>query len=378
MTTSMPADGFLASLAGFDRMTSARLRGLLAGRSPAEAYAVASGLAEPPARLAAVFECYDDLAAAWKRNGRERAPERCLEQCAAAGVEVVAAADERYPPQLVLDPSAPPVLFVRGDLSVLDARRVGIVGTRNSTRRGDETAARFGRELAEQGVVVVSGLARGIDGAAHRGVLAADGAPPVGVVANGLDRPYPQRHRELWARVGEAGLLLSEWPPGVAPDGYRFPLRNRILAALSEVLVVVESRERGGSLITAREAAQRGVPVFAVPGAVQNRASAGTNELLRDGAAPALDPGDVLLELGLDHRRAGASRFDPRPLPRGFDAVVLDIVRQDPRTLDQLHGELGSSLGELAIALARLERDGWVAESAAGWFEAVDDRTVLS
>jgi len=367
----LPAEAYVAALAGFERMTSSRLRGLLAGREPAAAFAIAIGSGPAPPPLSAVFQRFPDLAAAWRRDGAERAPERCWEVCLAAGIDVVMAGDERFPPQLAADPACPPALFVRGDLSILDARRVGIVGTRNSTQQGAATAVRFGHEFAAAGVVVVSGLARGIDGAAHRGALGADAAAPAAVVGNGLDVPYPRRNAELWERVADRGVIVSEWPPGTRPDAFRFPLRNRILAALCELLVVVESRERGGSLITAREAAIRGVDVFAVPGSVRSRASAGTNELLRDGAAPALDPTDVLIALGLDHRRANRSSFDPRPMPRGDDAAVLDACRSEPLTIDALADRFDLSLGGVAMVVARLERDGWLIDSG-GWFEVVD------
>ena len=147
-------------------------------------------------------------------------------------------------------------------------------------------------------------------------------------------------------------------------------MRNRILAALSEVLVVVESRERGGSLITAQAAIERDVEVMAVPGSVRNRAAAGTNQLLRDGAAPVTDVDDVLVALGLDTRRPGRSAYDPRPLPRGVEAAVLAACRRDPRTLDDIVAGLGLPIGEAAMALARLERTGWVRETG-GWFEPV-------
>jgi DNA processing protein len=147
-------------------------------------------------------------------------------------------------------------------------------------------------------------------------------------------------------------------------------MRNRILAALCEVLVVVESRERGGSLITARAALERDIEVMAVPGSVRNRAAIGTNQLLRDGAAPVMGVDDVLVALGLDHRRAGHVDYDPRPLPRGDEATVLDACRRDPCTLDDVVTGLGMPINEAAIALARLERTGWIRE-AGGWFEAV-------
>ena len=245
-----------------------------------------------------------------------------------------------------------------------------MVGTRNATRAGRETAFELGRDLAAAGVVVVSGLAKGVDGAAHAGVLRADGAPPAAVVGNGPDEPYPRVHARLWEEVCRRGVLLSEWPPGTVPEPFRFPLRNRILAALSEVLVVVESRERGGSLITAQAAIERSIDVMAVPGSVRNRAAVGTNQLLRDGAAPVTSVDDVLVALGLDTRRAGTPAYDPRPMPRGIAAAVLERCRRDPCTLEEIVVELGLSLSDAAMTLARLERTGWVQESG-GWFEPV-------
>jgi DNA processing protein len=369
--TTPPAAGYVAALAGFERMTVARLAGLLDGRPADEAYAIAVGRRRPPEPIATLLHREPELAAAWRAEGSRRDPVAVWRECVECGVVVVTPGDAAYPPQLLDDPRRPAALFVKGDPGVLDARRVGIVGTRNATQRGRETAARFGHELAAAGVVVVSGLARGIDGAAHRGALAVEGAHPVAVVGNGLDRPYPKQHADLWQAVGERGALISEWPPGTAPDAFRFPLRNRILAALAEVLVVVESRESGGSLITAREAAERGVEVFAVPGPVQSRASLGTNRLLCDGAAPATEPDDVLVALGLDRRRAGRSRFDARPRPRGGEVLLLDACRARPRTLEELAAETGDALATVALGVARLEHAGWLRETS-GWFEAID------
>jgi len=364
--------GYLAALAGFDAMTTARFGWLLANRSARDAFEIAAGAVAPPAPIAALFSRSPDLAERWREDASRRDPDRCHDDCLAAGVAVVRAGEPGYPAQLLDDPRRPPVLFVRGDLGALDARRVGIVGTRTGTQRGRETAAEFGHELSAAGVTVVSGLARGVDGAAHRGALAVEGSSPVAVVGSGPDRPYPAIHTDLWNRVAEVGAVISEWPPGTAPDAFRFPLRNRILAALVEVLVVVESRERGGSLITAREAAERGVDVFAVPGPVRSRSSAGTNLLLRDGAAPATDVGDILLALGLDGRRAGRLRFDTRRRPVGIEAELLTICRAEPATVEQLAVRSGGELVEVAMGLARLERSGWVRESA-GWFEAIED-----
>lgn len=368
----IPAAAFVAALAGFERMTTNRLSGLLAHRTPEDAFAIAMGECPPPEPFATLFSREPELASAWHRSGVRRQPEQVWQHCVAAGVEVVVAGDAAYPATLLDDPRRPAALFVRGDLGVLEARRVGIVGTRNATQRGRETAARFGYELAAEGVIVVSGLAKGIDGAAHRGALAVAAAHPVAVVGTGPDRPYPAQHGQLWEAVAARGALISEWPPGTAPDAFRFPLRNRILAALVEVLVVVESRERGGSLITAREAAERGVEVFAVPGSLQNRAALGTNKLLCDGAAPATETADVLMALGLDRRRSGRSRHDPRSLPSASDRLLIGACRTSPQTLETLSSCHGGSLVDTAMAVARLEHAGWLRETA-GWFEAVDD-----
>ncbi|MBV1894020.1 MAG: DNA-processing protein DprA [Ilumatobacteraceae bacterium] len=367
----IPSGGFVAALAGFDQMTIARLKWLLAERTPEQAFAMATGALAVSKPVASLFSRYPDLAARWRAEGKRHTPERSWQRCVDAGVAVVMPGDTQFPAQLLDDPRCPAALFVRGDLDVLDARRVGIVGTRNATQRGRETASEFGYELAVAGVVVVSGLARGIDGAAHRGALAVEGSRPVAIVGNGPDRPYPRQHADLWAAVAERGALISEWPPGTQPDAFRFPLRNRILAALVEVVVVVESRERGGSLITAREAAERGVEVLAIPGSLHSRASAGTNQLLRDGATPATDVTDVLVALGLDQRRAGRARFDSRPRPRDEELSLLEACRGEPRTIEGLLLLFDMSIAETAMGLARLERGGWLRETG-GWFEAVD------
>jgi DNA processing protein len=277
-----------------------------------------------------------------------------------------------YPECLALDPSAPAVLFSRGDPIALAGRRVAIVGTRNATEHGRGAARRFGHELSEAGIGVVSGLARGIDAAAHRGVLESDGAGrPVAVVASGLDVVYPPEHEGLWSSVGQRGFLCTESPPGTTPEPFRFPLRNRVIAAMSEIVLVVESRLEGGSLITVREALQRGVTVMAVPGATSTRASQGTNMLIRDGALVAIETDDVLAVLGLDHRRA-AGRFDPRVPAMGIDGSILALFDAEPLSLDDVAARardaLGASFGATAVSLGRLEAAGWLM-CTGGWFE---------
>ena len=262
------------------------------------------------------------------------------------------------------------MLFVRGDLELLDGRRAGVVGLATPrSRAGDGVGARsWARRGRRRGRVR---LAKGIDGSAHRGVLRVTDGRAVAVVGNGTDVPTPVSTPCCGTEICERGLAVVGVAAGHGAEAFRFPMRNRILAALSEVLVVVESRQRGGSLITARAAIERDVDVMAVPGSVRNRAAVGTNQLLRDGAAPVVDVGDVLVALGLDNRRVRPGRVRPSSAAHvARRAKVLETCRRRPRTLDDIVRSLELPISAAAMALARLERTGWVRESG-GWFEAV-------
>jgi DNA processing protein len=251
---------------------------------------------------------------------------------------------------------------------------VAIVGTRRCTGTGAGLARELGRDLAAAGVAVVSGLALGIDGAAHRGVLdqrslQSDATRPVAVVGSGLDIVYPSRHADLWGTVGHEGLLLSEAPLGVRPEPWRFPARNRVIAALADVVVVVESHRAGGSLHTVDEAQRRDIPVMAVPGSVRSPAAGGTNALIADGCHPVCDAGDVLLALGLISRRQRTAR-DQRPPVDAAGRTVLEAFDWEPATLEHLAVRSGLPLADLTLALERLQATGWV-ELSGGWYERV-------
>lgn len=369
----LAAEAYAAALAALPRMTPSRLRALLRWYSPPRAFAVAVGAERPDGPVLDLLAT-DDLGRTWRDAAARRPPAAVWDDCRRAGIGVVVLGSPGYPAALASDLDPPAVLFHQGDLGVLDARRAGVIGTRRCTAAGRLTAERLGEGLASAGVAVVSGLARGIDGAAHRGALRVGHATPVGVVASGLDVVYPREHEPLWRAVAERGVLLSEAPPGTPPEAHRFPLRNRILAACSEVLVVVESKAVGGSLITVREALRRDLTILAVPGATGARVAEGTNRLLQDGAGVLLDVDDVLVALGLDGRRATpALPFDPRQVPKGFDAEVLDALGLEPATLDDVVARVGRGLGATALALGRLEATGWVAVTG-GWFERLDPR----
>lgn len=362
----------LAALASLPSIGPRRLQMLLAHHRPDDAFERLAGGGDLDPMFVRATD--GELLRRLRRQAAEAAPDQVVAACEANAITVLGRSDPRYPAQLAVDPDAPEVLFVRGDITAVDARRVGIVGTRHATASGRATAAELGEALADAGVAVVSGLARGIDAAAHRGVRAGSGpGRPIAVVGSGPDVRYPKPNADLWEWVASHGVLLSEWPPGTPPDGWRFPQRNRILAALCEVLVVVESRRTGGSLITARAAADRSVEVMAVPGSPRCSASEGTNQLLVDGAAPVTSVDDVLMMLGLDHRRQAQLPFDPRPVPDALQSEVLAVCELQPCTIDTMVDEIEAPLSAIALAAARLERSGWLIE-AGGWFEAVGSR----
>jgi DNA processing protein len=254
-------------------------------------------------------------------------------------------------------PSPPPVLLAEGERAgACDGPRVAVVGTRSATPHGLADAREIGASLAAADCTVVSGLAIGIDAAAHEGALDAGGTV-VGVLGTGLDVVYPRRHRALFARVREQGLLVSELGYGVGPRKSAFPVRNRIIAGLADAVVVVEATEKGGARITADQAMDYGRPVLAMPGSRRNPAAAGTNRLIYDGAQPLLAPDDVLVALGLTARaRRGAAAARPEPV--GDAARVLRACGGEPATLDQLASRTGLSLDALVGAVRTLEREG--------------------
>jgi DNA processing protein len=254
----------------------------------------------------------------------------------------------RFPALLGAIHDPPPGLFVRGaaDVDVLARPAVAVVGARACSGYGAAVARMLGRDLTAAGLVVVSGLARGVDAEAHRGALAA-GGPTVAVLGCGIDRDYPAAHAELARRIAADGLIVSEYAPGVEPAPWRFPARNRIIAGLCAATVVVEARERSGALITADLALEEGREVFAVPGEIGSALSAGTNALLKLGAAPLTSADDVLAIYGL------AASVEP---DRGG---LLDLL---PATADELVRRSGLSAAEVARALVELELAGRVAQ----------------
>jgi DNA processing protein len=286
-----------------------------------------------------------------------------------ADVQTLALGDPAYPALLADDHQPPDPLFFRGELGALERHRVAIIGTRRCTHYGRQVATKLGRALADAGVAVVSGLALGIDGAAHEGALGSGAAPVVGVVGSGLDVVYPPQHRRLWEEVATKGLLLSEAPLGAPPEQYRFPARNRIIAALAEAVIVVESHARGGSNHTVAAAIDRSIPVLAVPGPVTSSASAGTNRLLVEGCAPVTHVDDVLTMLGLS-REGPRVAAETRPTPDAGTSRVLAAVDWAPTSFEQVVLRVGMAPAAVAVALAHLDTQRWV-RCNGGWWERV-------
>lgn len=265
------------------------------------------------------------------------------------------------------------LLCVRGDVSALTAPCVSIVGSRAATSYGLAVARELAADLARAGVVVVSGLALGIDAAAHRGALEAGGRT-VAVLACGVDRVYPARHRRLAAEIVKSGAIVSELPPGTAPLPQFFPLRNRLISALASAVVIVEARERSGSLITAGHAANQGVDVFAVPGPVHAPTSAGPNRLLKEGAYLVSGVADILAELGLPAPSPPAldpARCDERATDsNSCSRAILDSLAREPATADELAQRLDCAPERLALDLLQLELTQRVVRARDGRWQA--------
>ncbi len=404
MSAVLPGHAYVAALAGLPHLTPSRLRRLLADRDPVKTWesiragklhwglldpgvghadSSKPGEPGPPPELIPVFASQPEpswtpaaLARAWRVHAERTDPGDVWTAYQAAGIQVCAHGGDNYPAVLDEDPEAPPVLFWLGSLSALERPTVALVGTRACSHYGEEVAAELGSGLSEAGVSVVSGLALGIDGAAHRGALARGGAPPLGIAGSGLDVIYPRRHARLWQQVGTRGGLVSEAPLGAAAEAWRFPWRNRLIAALSDVVVVVESHRAGGALLTVEAAMRRGVTVLAVPGSVRSPASVGTNALIADGCPPARDVDDVLVALGLSrstsHRVQQVHSCIPAPPapPDSLEGMIWASLDSEPTPTEVILARTGLPLGEVAAALDHLAEAGWL-RAGDGWWQQV-------
>jgi DNA processing protein len=338
------------------------------------------------ARITRLMERFGSTAAAWhapeaelrglgipndvaERFVRERGRidlDAELDRLERLGVRALTLAHPDYPRLLRHITSPPPVLYVRGELTPADDLAVGIVGTRRATSYGLDLARRFATELAEGGVTVVSGLARGIDTTAHKASLEAGGRT-VAVFGCGLDTIYPPQNRALAERIAEQGALVSEYALGTRPDARNFPVRNRIISSLSRGIVVVEAPMRSGALITATFAGDQGREVYAVPGSALSTASAGCHTLIRDGATLVTEAAQVLDAL---HVERALEHTQTRMVLPETDAerIVLAIIGAEARHVDELCHESGLPIHETSATLLGLELKGLVHQTGAQYY----------
>ncbi len=297
----------------------------------------------------------------------------------AAGATLILCTSERFPPLLTEIPAAPVALYVRGDATALLSAQLAVVGSRNPTSSGRRTARDFALFLARSGLTITSGLAVGIDAAAHEGALAAPGRT-IGVLGCGLDQLYPPEHASLaQGIVAQGGALVSEFPPGTPPRRDNFPRRNRLISGLSLGTLVVEAARQSGSLITARLAAAQGREVFAIPGSIHNPLARGCHELLRQGAKLVETAADILSELKIPFTKQEVTEVAGGPqagdikgpeLDKDYE-ILLDALGFEPASIDTLVERTGLPSSNLASMLLILELEGRVGLHAGGRFTRV-------
>lgn len=316
--------------------------------------------------LAAVRGVTAATAASIKGHDYRREAERECEAVARGGVRVVTCLAEEYPRLLLEIPDPPPLLYVKGEV-MREEPAVAVVGARRASTYGRTTTERLAAALAEQGITVVSGMARGIDTAAHNGTLKVGGRG-IGVLGCGLDVVYPPENRPLFETLIERGALVSEFPMGTAPLAENFPRRNRIISGLARGVLVVEAAENSGSLITAQMALEQGRDVYAVPGNISSAVSRGTNRLIKEGAKLVEGVEDILEELSMQPRRENAAPPAPGFDLSGEEGAVYALLAQSPLHIDEIIVKSALTVGEVSAILLRLELKGAVAQLPGKYF----------
>jgi DNA processing protein len=298
----------------------------------------------------------------------DRAVERALEWANGEGCAVVTLADETYPRTLLEIPDPPPLLYVRGRVELLRGPALAFVGSRNATAQGEANAAAFATALSDAGLTIVSGLALGIDAAAHRGGLAG-ASSTIAILGTGVDVVYPRANAELAARIAREGLLVSKFPLGTPAAQHHFPRRNRLISGLARGCLVVEAAIASGSLITARSAADQGRDVFAIPGSIHSPLAKGCHALIKSGAKLVESAEDVLAELsGVQPSARPAPRLQAATTQTG----LLAYMGHDPVDIDVLCERAGLSAEQVSAELLRLELDGQVSALPGGFYQRLE------
>lgn len=287
------------------------------------------------------------------------------------GQHLLAWDDPRYPALLAQIADPPPLIFIAGNPDILERPQLAMVGSRRASKPGMDTAAAFARSLAAAGFVITSGLALGIDGAAHQGALAVGGTT-IGVLGTGIEKLYPQRHRQLAAQMAAQGsAVISEFPLDAPPNASNFPRRNRIISGLSLGVLVVEASVASGSLITARLAAEHGREVYAIPGSIHHPGARGCHQLIRDGAI-LVETVDHILEALQHWQRVSPAADEPLAQTAGVDEhPLLALLHAAPLGSEALAASCGWPLSKVLAALTELELDGLISNEAGRWFARV-------
>lgn len=299
-----------------------------------------------------------------------------LESARKLGLNAVYLTQPEYPRRLKEIPDPPAVLYIYGEAEPSDELSLGVVGTRKATESSLKFANEIGYELASAGITVVSGLALGVDAAAHKGAMDADGGRTWAVLGTGVDVCYPPRNRNIYERIIKEGrgVIVSDFPPGTTPEPHHFPLRNRIISGLTLGVVVVEAPEKSGALITARMAVEQGRDVFAVPHSARSVTGAGTNRLIREGAHLIESIDDILSVIEPEVRRLIGHRAADgrgRPTVEPSKSAVYDLLQTGVTGLDDLVARSGAGVSAVLSELTRLEIDGRIRRVAAGTYEAI-------
>jgi len=331
-----------------------------------------------PVRLEKLLHYFGDIQTAWKARSyqiqaaglnetllqrmidiRNRVSLDVLEQeINSQGIKVLTWDDPEYPDRLRQITQSPFVLYIKGEIDTDDIWSVAIIGTRRYSAYGQQVAENLSHTLAHNGITIISGLARGIDGIAHKAALAAGGRT-IAVLGSGLDKLYPPEHRDLANLISKQGALISDYPLGTPPDGSNFPPRNRIISGLSKCIIVIEAGEKSGALITATYAAEQGKEVFSVPGKITSPMSRGTNLLIKQGAHPLLDPQDVLDMLNMT--LVAEQRVIRKGLPEDpKEAVLYQTVGDEPLHVDEISSLVDMPIEEVTSTLALMELKGMV------------------
>jgi DNA processing protein len=279
-----------------------------------------------------------------------------VERIQAAGIQILISDEENYPRYLKEIDQPPPILYIKGELSLEDEWSVAIVGTRKVTHYGRQVAQEFSRVLADHKITIISGLARGIDGIAHKAAIDAGGRT-IAVLGSGVDRIYPAEHRNLAEEICKSGAVVSDYPPGTAPEASNFPPRNRIISGLSRATIVIEAGQTSGALITADFANNQGRNVYAVPGSIYNVQSKGTNKLIQQGAKPLLDIRDVLEDLQVELLQERKSIRKANPGDQ-FEEKILNILSDDPLHVDEITNQTELPISQVSSCLTMMELKG--------------------